>query len=394
MNPSTQISPFEQLVSNAAFCASVERSACTPELADIAQQEGIVCGKTTLYKARKSLRKNPKAAQETVASTGRVRILVSNAADFDSLGEPDAKTPQPRETTIGGIRVTARHQPDEIDPIALGNTIFDRFQSASTEYLGSRHERPQDYVEYGIETQKPILLVHFGDLHLGNKGTDHKRARYHAELIRDTPGAFAIFGGDGVDNFIKHQSAMISSTSTPREQYSALEYWLSIFGTEKLLGGISGNHDFWTANFAGVDYLRDLFRRLKVPYVPHRLRLALQVGSVRYNIELRHSYRFKSSLNLSNGLQRMWEHSDWEWDLGLLCHTHDGPFMFPFQRHGKTRWGGLCGSYKVHDDYGQQWGWNDAKADSTAFLLDPKTHDVTGFDSVEKGVAHLRMLLK
>lgn len=401
--------PYQQLALEPQFREAAPYNVTDAHLQQIAQSLGYSCGITTVGKARRLVAQSvaqsvPKRGEpveyadeysfETAPAPSAhtaVSIKVSDAPTFDSLGAKPVRKPE-FQAHIGGIRVTTLHEPDEIDPIDFGRKIFDRFQDSSSEYLGSRHERAQDLVEYHIESTKPILLVHFGDLHIGTKGTNHALARHHAELVRDTPGAFALFGGDGVDNFIKHQSAMISSTSTPREQYSALEYWLSIFGADKLLGGITGNHDFWTSGIGGVDYLRDLFRRLKVPYVPHRLRLVLNLNNIKYSIELRHSYRFKSSVNLSNGLQRMWEHSDWEWDIGLLCHTHDGPFMFPFVRHSRTRWGGLCGSYKVHDDHGQQWGYNDACANSTAFLLNPQTHEITGFNSIEKGIEYLRAL--
>src|SRR5690606_18261354 len=63
-----------------------------------------------------------------------------------------------------------------------------------------------------------------------------------ARLIQKTPGMYAVFGGDGVDNFIKHQSAMVAKTSNPEEEYAAL-YWFLSQMRGSLLAGVSGNHD-------------------------------------------------------------------------------------------------------------------------------------------------------
>jgi len=88
----------------------------------------------------------------------------------------------------------------------------------------------------------------------------------------------------------------------------------------------------WTRNFAGIDYVRTIFRELDIVYAKNRLRLVLKINGIEYRVLLRHQYRFKSSINLSNQFLRMWEMSDWEWDIGLVGHTHDGPFVFNFER--------------------------------------------------------------
>lgn len=87
MNSSTQTSPFQQLVQNAVFHAAVERNVPTPELADIAQQAGIVCGKTTLCKARKALLQRREVAQEATPSHDRL-------SDEWTLPTAKSKTPE------------------------------------------------------------------------------------------------------------------------------------------------------------------------------------------------------------------------------------------------------------------------------------------------------------
>jgi hypothetical protein len=277
------------------------------------------------------------------------------------------------------------------DPVEAGRRAFAAMEEESAAYLREKEEHPSDLVVIEIETPAPVLIASLGDIHMGHKGTDHRRARQDAELIARTPGAFALFGGDGLDNFIKHQSALVNKGSEPESEYAAFEYWLSLFG-EKMLAGVTGNHDFWTKNLAGVDYLRQIFRRRQIAYAKHRLRLVLRVNGIEYRVEVRHNYRFKSSINLSNQFQRMWEKSDWLWDIGLLHHTHDGSFVVPFERHGVERWGGQAGSYKTDDSHSQQWGFNDARATTPAFILDHRRRDITAINDLRKGLAHLSAL--
>ena len=98
----------------------------------------------------------------------------------------------------------------------------------------------------------PVAICAISDQHIA-KGTpcDFARMREDAELIRDTEGFYAVLGGDGVDNHIKHRAAMISAGSGPDDQWRLFDYYLQLFGDSnrsesKILAVISGNHDAWT----------------------------------------------------------------------------------------------------------------------------------------------------
>jgi len=60
----------------------------------------------------------------------------------------------------------------------------------------------------------PIAVSAISDQHIA-PGTpvDHERMKWDAEVIRDTPGMYAILGGDGVDNHIKHRAAIMAARS-------------------------------------------------------------------------------------------------------------------------------------------------------------------------------------
>ena len=77
----------------------------------------------------------------------------------------------------------------------------------------------------------PIAICAISDQHIA-KGTpcDFARMREDAELIRDTEGFYAVLGGDGVDNHIKHRAAMISAGSGPDDQRRLFDYYFQLFG--------------------------------------------------------------------------------------------------------------------------------------------------------------------
>jgi predicted MPP superfamily phosphohydrolase len=333
--------------------------------------------------AQESPKADPARSAPPRTSEARTFTVVTEQPQGTSrLASLAMHTPAAPVTPIGPT-IELVNAPEQQDIAELGRTEYDRLKGVSNDYLQRKRDNPGDLVEYRIKTDVPILITHFSDLHLGAEGTDHDRAEADARLIAATPGAFALFGGDGIDNFIKHQSAIIEATSNPAQQYAALGYWLSLC---PILGGVSGNHDLWTKQFAGVDFLRQLFRERNIPYTPNRLRVVLHVNEIEYRIELRHTYRFKSSLNLSNQLQRMYDFTDWQWDIGMVGHTHDGPFVFPFDKHGGRRWGGLAGCYKVYDSHAGFWGFNAATPSSPSFLLHHKRKQISGVDDLRTGI--------
>jgi len=395
------------------FMAAYRASSCDATIAEKLTAQGWNVSGKTIHDYRRHL-KLPLArrqAEVTISDTPNENLTIPNEkptrlvamvhppeADYVvSVGSSPVATMTEQDFLTGKNGATMRpaeeedYSPPFRDPIEYGKTLYDQAMARSDKDLAFRRANPHDLVVRNIRTDAPILVTNLSDLHLENKFCDRRRALEDIRLIRDTEGAFALFGGDGIDNFIKHQSAMISAECTPAQAFAMLEYYLSE-GGGKVIGGISGNHEFWSKGFAGIDYLTQIFGRLRIAYSPHRLRIRLKVNAHEYRIELRHSYRFKSSINLSNQFLRMWEHSDWEWDMGMVGHTHDGPFVVPFTRHSGERWGGLAGSYKVFDDHSEQWGFNASYPSSPAFVLFPRHKEVVAFKDLRRGIATLKAI--
>ena len=220
--------------------------------------------------------------------------------------------------------------------------------------------------------------------------------REDAELIRDTSGLYAVLGGDGIDNHIKHRSAVINSASVPGNEYRLYAHYLRMFGT-KLVAAISGNHDDWTHDLGGVDVVSMLAERERLFYAPDYLQLSVVIQSVdgdqrqEYQVRIRHQYRYNSSLNNTHGMKRMWEMDERDFDIGVLCHLHE-PAMEPFKKHGEWRWAFRPGSYQVTSGHSRRYGYNFSQPTCPTVILHPTKREMIGFLDVRQAASYLKYL--
>ena len=236
-----------------------------------------------------------------------------------------------------------------------------------------------------FDNSNPIAIAAISDQHIdGNGSCDLQRMREDAEIIRDTPNLYAILGGDGVDNHIKHKAAMIKAQSNPDTQWRLYDYYLQIF-SRSILAVVTGNHDAWTAQIGGVDMVKRLANENKLFYAGDELRLTVQVGSHDYEICCRHQYRFNSSLNQNHTVKRLWSEGARPFDIGIVCHHHEVA-MESFRKHGLMRWACRPGSYQVNTGYGLQYGFNHSAPYCPTFILFPDKREIMGFFDVRQAV--------
>lgn len=234
-----------------------------------------------------------------------------------------------------------------------------------------------------------LLLAFISDQHIA-PGTpvDFKRMREDAELIRSTPNCYAVLGGDGVDGHIKHRAAIISARSQPEDQYKLYEYYLQILGDRCLLM-ISGNHDNWVKQFAGVDLVSRIARDQRICYNPDEAFMELAVGAQNYTVAVRHQYRFNSTFNQTHTVKQWLRLGEREFDIGCIGHHHEHAIE-SFVYRGKLRWGCRPGSYQITSAYSRQYGFNRALPTTPAFLLRGDTWDVSGYATVKQAVEAVR----
>lgn len=246
------------------------------------------------------------------------------------------------------------------------------------------------HVHLDIDDDRPVALVAVSDQHIATQGPVQLAAmRQDAELIATEPGMFAILGGDGVDNHIKHRSAMLGGDRVA-DSWRLYDHYLRLLGP-KVLAVVSGNHDDWTRDIAGIDMVQQLAQRNAMHYCPDEALLNITLGTQRYRYLMRHQYRFNSSMNLTHSAKRLWEYAGDEADIVCVCHHHEGAAETVL-RHGLPRVMLRPGSYQLQSGYSRRIGFPQSQPTCPTVIVFPDRRELLALPDVWQAATVLRAL--
>lgn len=205
---------------------------------------------------------------------------------------------------------------------------------------------------------KPTGIAFLSDLHIGNAGTDYAAIMRDTNIITSTPGMYAAFHGDGIDNWIvgKLQALQRGQTVSHQNEIAMFRYWLESIH-HKLLLVVSGNHDNWTAKLAGLDILPTLLGDTHVLYDSYQVRVNIECGRGQWDTIVRHQWKYSSVFNPTHGIEVGYDRMGTPFDIGIGGHTHIGTLFRPFYRHQKERLALLTGAYKRVDSFAKEIGY-------------------------------------
>lgn len=205
---------------------------------------------------------------------------------------------------------------------------------------------------------QPTGIAFLSDLHLGNAGTDYAALMKDTKMIAATPGMYASFHGDGIDNWIvsKLQGLQRSQAVSFQTELMLFRRWLELL-QEKLLLVVSGNHDNWTNKLSGLDLIPNLLSNTTVLYDPYEIRVTVQCGVGSWETLIRHKWKYSSIFNPTHGIEVGFDRLSKPFDIGVGGHTHIGTLFRPFYRHGKERVALLTGAYKQIDSFAREVGY-------------------------------------
>lgn len=310
--------------------------------------------------------------QETVAEG----MEVFGVAEVEKRNAEQAQNPN-------RVNATCRYQPEESEQESIADQWRDA-EEKSIKRIRRSLERHYFDVEFP-DDGGPIAIAAISDQHIA-PGTpvDFRQMRIDAELVRDTPGVYAMLGGDGVDQHIKHRSAMIAARSTPDDQWKLFNHYLDIFA-EKIISVVSGNHDDFVVQLGGINMLEYIARGQSLCYAPDHARITAHVGKQKYELAIRHKYRYGSTLNQVHTVKRWFDMGEEPFDCGVICHHHEAA-MEAFQKHGRMRWGARPGSYQISSSYSRANGFNPSIPTCPTFVLFPDEHRIIGFSRLQDAV--------
>jgi hypothetical protein len=323
--------------------------------------------------------------RQIAEATGKTYHQVKNKAQAMGVRTKGGVAPPTLTRVVSETPERVVVAPEESDEEPF-DELLERAKRATTREV--RKAAARRFCAAKIVTGKPVAIVFASDQHLTMHGPcDVERAFSDAEAIQQTPGMFALLGGDGVDNHIKHRAALVSKASRPTDEYRLYDGYLRTLG-HKTLAVISGNHDDWTKDAAGVDMVGVLAARNRLHYASDVVVMTVKLVASpdddegqEYTIKLRHQYRFGSSLNLLHTVKRMYDMDGDQFDIGVVCHNHEAE-VGTFNRHGTVRYGIRPGSYQLESAWSRRIGFGQSYPTCPGVVLWPGERRIELFEDL------------
>ena len=243
----------------------------------------------------------------------------------------------------------------------------------------------------------PVCLVFMADEHAGSTGTDYARIDQNIQTINDTPGMFVVQVGDIVDNFIvgRLQAVRFGAEFSIDQEWVLAKRVLKLMAP-KLLASVGGNHDLWTWGLTGIDYLKEIHKKINpdILYAKYDLPFILSVGGSEFRVRVRHSWKGSSIYNPTHGIEVAAKFDAGRpFDIGVGAHTHTAGICRPFVNGGKDSLAILCGTYKRIDDFPERHGFPMAnRSAAVAVIIDE--HGVWGTNILERAADYMRTMYK
>lgn len=241
--------------------------------------------------------------------------------------------------------------------------------------------KAREIIPITVRDTKPIGILHFGDPHVDDDGTDIAALERHASIVRNTEGMYGANIGDTTNNWVgRLQRLYAEQSTTAREAWKLAEWFLGLVDWLYIVGG---NHDAWSG--AG-DPLKWILAGCGGPFEYDGIRLALRFPNGReIRVNARHDFRGHSMWNPAHGVSKAAQ-MGWR-DHILICgHKHVSGYnlnVHPDPTSGLDM--GLIShclrvaSYKVHDRYAKQMGLpNQAISPCVVTIIDPQATSEVG----------------
>ena len=217
------------------------------------------------------------------------------------------------------------------------------------------HEEAAKLIPVKIKIPGPVGILHFGDPHVDDDGTDLEALERHTQLVNDTEGLFAVNVGDTTNNWCGRLARLYADQSTSAAQAWKLAEWF--INRCRWLYIIAGNHDLWSGT---GDPLRWIAKQQGALYKASEARIALQFpngASIRINA--RHDHSGSSIWNPAHGPMKaaMLGTRD---HIYVAGHKHESAYsVLKDPINGIAMHAIKVASYKVYDRYAKDKGFRD-----------------------------------
>ena len=215
--------------------------------------------------------------------------------------------------------------------------------------------RDRKLINIDINQKGPIGILHFGDPHVDDDGTDIDELYKLCNLVNKTDGLFGGNLGDIQNNWIGRLQALYGAQSTShKEAWRLTEHFVNQVDWLYL---VAGNHDVWSGE---GDPLEFIMREHSGVYERHGARMNLKFPNGKnIRINARHMFKGNSMWNTAHGVSKAAQ-MGWK-DHILTCgHTHvSGYQVLKDPASGLISHAMQVASFKIHDSYADKLGLDD-----------------------------------
>jgi len=217
------------------------------------------------------------------------------------------------------------------------------------------YEEASKLIPIRIKIDGAIGILHFGDPHVDDDGTDIEALERHTALVNATKGLFAVNVGDTTNNWVGRLARLYADQSTSAAQAWRLAEWF--VGRCNWLYMISGNHDAWSG--AG-DPLRWIAKQQDALYKSSEARIALKFpNGLEVRVNARHDHSGSSIWNPAHGPMKAAIMGTRD-HIYVAGHKHESAYsVLKDAISGITMHALKVASYKVYDRFAKDKGFRD-----------------------------------
>lgn len=260
------------------------------------------------------------------------------------------------------------------------NEILDRRLRESTRRIEARDSRELIPVRVGI--RGPFGILHFGDPHLDDPGTDLGLVMHHMDIAKNTPALYGACIGDFINNWRGKLSFLHANQSTTQMEAQKLLHWFIRDSGMPWMYHVGGNHDVWSGDGDPIVWLHG-----DAAYEWHQCRVGLQCPNGReIRINARHDWPGRSMYGPAHGPAKgaMFDGRDHVYIAG---HIHDWEHRTQEGHEGRVWHAIRVGSYKRVDDHALKLGFASKRHGAAVMtVIDPDAKDETDLITVHWGI--------
>jgi hypothetical protein len=231
-----------------------------------------------------------------------------------------------------------------------------------------RHEETRKLIPIRIKLPGPIGLLHFGDPHVDDDGTDLALLESHMDLCRTVEGLYGCNVGDTTNNWVGRLGRLYAQQGTTADDAWQIAEWF--ITNVPWLYMIGGNHDAWSGSGDPINWIA---RNAGALYQDSEVRLALNFSNKRsIHINARHDFAGHSMYNPVHGATKAL-HFGIRDHIAICGHKHvSGYGILKDPDTGITMHAIQVSSYKVYDRYARERGFRDQSVSPCALtVIDP-----------------------